>query len=68
MVPISHVIGRSVLGAHGEARNPQHGGLLLDAAAVGENHARARDQAEERQIAHRFHGAEKRVEFEILQM
>ncbi len=42
--------------AQGHAGNAEHGGLLLQAAAVGEDHGRGHHQAEEVEIAQRLAG------------
>ena len=55
------------VGAHGEEGYSQYGAFLLDASAVGEDHAGLRDQAEEGQIAHGGHGSYAGVHFEAIQ-
>ena len=52
-VPWVMVTGRSVFGRSVRHGMPQHGRLLLDAAAVGDHERRAADQGQELQVAER---------------
>lgn len=52
----AHLTGDRALGIgpHGDARDTEDGGFFLNPTAIGEDHARIGDQAEEREIAQGF--------------